>query len=93
MGFEWDEPKSDVCFQNKGFDFAYAAHAFFDPGRLVHADSRLNYGEERFQVTGKIKGRLYVVVCTLCGEVTRIISARKANSREIQHYENSTNEN
>jgi len=37
MNFEWDEAKSEACFQERGFDFAYVARAFFDPDRLVQA--------------------------------------------------------
>jgi uncharacterized DUF497 family protein len=29
MNFEWDESKSDACYAERGFDFAYAARAFF----------------------------------------------------------------
>ena len=29
MNFEWDEANSDACFRERGFDFAYAARAFF----------------------------------------------------------------
>ena len=47
MDFEWDESKSERCLAERGFDFAYAARAFFDPDRVVHADTRRNYGEER----------------------------------------------
>lgn len=47
MNFEWDEGKSERCLAERGFDFAYAARAFFDPDRVVHADTRRNYGEER----------------------------------------------
>ena len=25
MNFEWDQAKSEACFQERGFDFAYAA--------------------------------------------------------------------
>ncbi len=39
---------------------------------------------------GKIEQRLFVVVYTPRHELTRIISARKADQREIKHYENST---
>ncbi len=92
MDFEWDETKSEVCFQSRGFDFAFAVSAFFDPNRLIEADDRHNYGEERFQLLGKIENRLFVVVYTPRGGVVRIISARKANFREVQRYENSTNE-
>ena len=39
MEFEWDSAKSDACFTERGFDFAYAALAFFDPEHLVQADT------------------------------------------------------
>ncbi len=47
MRFEWDEAKSEACFVQRGFDFAYAARAFFDPDRVVRADERHSYGEAR----------------------------------------------
>ncbi len=90
MNFEWDEAKSDACFRERGFDFAYAARAFFDPDRLIQADTRRSYGEERYQLLGKIEQRLFVVVYTPRDDVLRIISARKANQREVRHYEDST---
>jgi len=92
MDFEWDEDKSDACFQERGFDFAYAAHAFFDPGRWVRADTRHSYGEDRFQLMGRIEGRLFVVVYTPRLQSVRIISARKANQREVQDYENNAHQ-
>jgi hypothetical protein len=69
MKFEWDESKSEACFQDRGFDFAYAARAFFDPGRIVQADTRHSYGEDRFQLMGAIELRLFVVVYTLAARV------------------------
>lgn len=92
MKFEWDESKSETCFQDRGFDFAYAARAFFDPDRIVQVDTRHSYGEDRFQLMGKIEWRLFVVVYTLRQDVTRIISARKANQREVRHYEDSSHD-
>lgn len=80
MEFEWDETKSETCFQERGFDFAYAAQAFFDPHRLIREDLR------------RIDSRIFVVVYTPRANATRIISARKANNREVKHYENDTNE-
>jgi uncharacterized DUF497 family protein len=90
MKFEWDEAKSEACFQSRGFDFAYAARAFFDPDRLIQPDARHSYGEERLQLMGLIDGRLFVVICTARRGVMRIISARKANQRETRQHENST---
>lgn len=51
-----------------------------------------SYGEDRYRLIGIIENRLFVVVYTKRHEVIRIISARKANLREVKHYENSINE-
>lgn len=90
MNFEWDEAKNEACFTQRGFDFAYVARAFFDPNRIVHADTRRSYGEERYQLTGMIERRLFVLVYTPRHGAMRIISARKANQREVRYYEDST---
>lgn len=92
MNFEWDDAKSEACYRERGFDFAYVARAFFDPNRLVRADIRHSYGEERYQLMGKIEQRLFVVVYTPRHNVMRIISARKANQREVKQYEDSTHD-
>ena len=42
---------------------------------------------------GVIDDRLFVVIYTYRKDVIRIISARKANQREVQDYENYTHEN
>jgi uncharacterized DUF497 family protein len=91
MLFEWDESKNNACFEKRGFDFEFAAQVLFDPNRLVAHDNRRSYGEDRYQVTGIIDGRLYVVVFTPRRASQRIITARKANQREIKRYENSKN--
>ena len=86
MEFEWDEDKSLRCLKERGFDFLYAAQVFFDPERLIEEDTRFEYGERRFRVIGCIDGRLFVVIYTPRGQIIRIISARKANRREIRRY-------
>jgi uncharacterized DUF497 family protein len=93
MNFQWDEGKSDACFQTRGFDFAYAASAFADPDRIIWQDQRFSYGEDRFQLIGRIEGRLYVLIYTLRRDEIRIISARKANPREVRSYENRSHAN
>lgn len=75
-----------------GFDFAYAARAFFDLDRLVQADARHSYGEDRYQLMGRIEQRLFIVVYTPRLGAVRIISTRKANQREVKHYEDSTHD-
>ena len=93
MEFEWDQNKSERCFIERGFDFAYAVRAFFDPDRVVQKDNRYDYGETRCQLIGKIEGRVFVVIYTFRKNAMRIISARKANKREVKHYENTTHDN
>ena len=87
MEFEWDDAKSKACFRQRGFDFAYAIRVFLDPARLVQPDDRLDYGESRSRVTGRIEGRIFVIVYTPRAHRLRIISARKANRREVERYE------
>ena len=87
MEFEWDDAKSDTCFLRRGFDFAYAVRAFLDPYRNVRQDRRQDYGEDRYRLFGAIDGRVHVIVYTVRGSAIRIVSARKANRREIAEYE------
>ena len=57
-------------------------------GRLEMRDERKNYGEPRFIVMGCIKSRVMVAVYTGRGTgIIRIISLRKANSREKEKFE------
>ena len=86
MDFEWDDAKSEACFAGRGFDFAYAIQVFLDPDRLIERDDRFDYGEPRFRVLGRIGSRLFQVVYTPRGDVLRIISARKANAKEVSRY-------
>lgn len=88
MDFEWDEEKSNKCYEMRGFDFAYAAFAFADPNRIVRPDDRFSYCEARYELIGRIEGRLFVLIYTPRHDGIRIISARKANAREVKRYEN-----
>ena len=86
MELEWDEAKNSACFERRGFDFAYAVRAFLDPHRIVAQDRRRDCGEDRYRLPGTVDGRTCVVVCTLRGSAVRIISARKANLKEVADY-------
>ena len=55
MNFEWDDDKSRACYQMRGFDFAYTAFAFADPDRIVRQDHRFSYGEDRYELIGRIE--------------------------------------
>ena len=87
MEFEWDDAKSDACFTHRGFGFSYVVRAFQDDDRIAGRDRRRDYAEDRYRLLGMIEGRVLVVIYTMRGSVVRIISARKANAREIREYE------
>ena len=44
MEFEWDETKSDACFADRGFDFAYVAHAFLGDSHHLGPQSQSQGG-------------------------------------------------
>ena len=90
MQFERDDAKRDACLAHRGFDFAYVIRAFLDDDRIVGRDRRWNYGEDRYRLLGVIEGRVFVVIYTTRGSAIRIISARKANGKEVQEYERDT---
>jgi hypothetical protein len=85
-GFAWNAAKSERCRRDRGFSFAFVIPAFGDPDRRVEIDDRRNYGETRYRLYARIEGRLFVVVYTLRGRTTWIISDRKANARETSTW-------
>jgi uncharacterized DUF497 family protein len=87
MDFEWDKAKSDLCQISRNFDFAYVISIFVDPDLFVEKDQRWDYGEERFRAIGALESRVFVVIYTKRPSAIRIISARRANRREVKRYE------
>ncbi|MFZ5862419.1 MAG: BrnT family toxin [Nitrospirota bacterium] len=82
MKFEWDHRKNERNIRERGLDFADAAEMFDGP-MLVAPDTRRDYDESRQIGMGLVRGRLMVVVFTERNpETIRIISLRKANTRE-----------
>ena len=86
MAFEWDSAKSDSCFEERGFDFAFVSYVFRDPRRIERQDTRRKYREVRMQTIGEINGDTYFVVFTRRKDAIRIISARRAIDEEDKAY-------
>ena len=86
LEFEWDEHKCDQVNETRGFDFGFAARAFLDPQAIHQPDTRSGYGEDRFRLYAHAQGRLLIVVYTKREGCIRIITAWKANSREVQDH-------
>ena len=90
MNFEWDEDKRLSNIAKHGVIFEKAIEIFLDEKRLIIPDNRFDYGENRFISIGEIQTRVHVVIyIEKIGNTIRIISARKANKREVEHYEKS----
>jgi uncharacterized protein len=53
---------------------------------VIEHDSRRQYPETRFQATGMIGDRLYVLIFCFRATKIRLISLRRANNREKQRY-------
>lgn len=95
MLFTWDDEKERVNFRKHKVHFAVAASVFMDSYLLVESNSVDKYtGEERLDVIGSIGGRellfvVYVERVTESGnDIIHIISARKAEKREVMRYVN-----
>ena len=86
MRFEWDAAKSDACFEDRGFDFAFVAYVFRDLRRVERRDTRRKYREPRFQTIGEIDRLTYFVAFTRRRGAIRIISARRADDEEDKTY-------
>ena len=86
MRYEWDEAKRRINLQQHGIDFTDIPNLF--TGEIVVLeDDRYDYGEIRFLAFGLLAGRLIAVAYTERGEdIIRLISARKANKHETNHY-------
>ena len=85
MLFEWDSEKAELNWQKHTVDFEEAAKVFDDPNRIEQFDTEHSGEEERWITVGMVS-RILFVVYTERGEVIRLISARKANTKERRDY-------
>lgn len=86
--FEWDDAKGKSNEEKHDISFPFATRAFEDENRLTVVDPRIDYNEVRYITLARIEQRVYVIAYTIRGSVIRLISARKANSREVKRYDN-----
>ena len=78
--------KAAANWRDHGVAFAYAVKAFRDPFAVEWIDDRENYGEERVNRPGMCEGILFHVTYTERGDRIRLISARRAEKHEQDHY-------
>jgi hypothetical protein len=85
--FEWDDAKARANLAKHGVPFGYASRVFLDPGMVEFDASNEGDDEVRQKAVGLIEDRLFVVVFTDRAGVCRIISARRANTKEQRAYD------
>ena len=86
MDYEWDARKAKGNLVKHGVDFADAAIALEDENALTIEDQ--DHDEVRFKTLGMgpYLNVLYVVHMEVSANCIRIISARKADKKEMKYY-------
>jgi len=86
MSYEWDPAKEKSNYKKHRVKFADAVGVLEDENAITIQDE--HKGDDRFVTIGRdFLSRILVVVYTFRDIVIRIISARKATSREKRMYE------
>lgn len=81
--YEWDDSKRSATLDERGVDFAWIREFVWETAIVDRSD---RHGEVRFTALGYIGDLLYHVVFTERGEMTRIISMRRASNEERREY-------
>jgi uncharacterized DUF497 family protein len=87
--FEWDVRKARTNANKHGVTFEEAKSVFVDERAKLIIDPDHGEDEDRFILLGLSSSLRLLLVCHCCreaGNVIRIISARKATSRESRFY-------
>ena len=87
--FEWDVAKAISNLKKHGISFDEAKSVFYDEQALLINDPDHSEAEDRFILLGLSHSIRVVLVCHCYrsqGNTIRIISARKATSKEAKKY-------
>lgn len=85
MKYEFDPAKDEGNLDKHGLSLADAEGFEWDAAE-IQEDTRRQYAEQRFEATGLIGDRLHVMIYCLRSDAVRVISLRRANSREVKRY-------
>jgi hypothetical protein len=87
-GFEWNEGKSAKNLKRHDVSGSEGEQLFFNEPLIGAPDEKRSDTEERVHALGQTdSGRKLFVVCTIRGELIRVISARPMSRREREVYE------
>jgi len=85
MEFEFNIKKSEENKKKHGIDFI-DAQALWEDSDLIEIPAKTT-DESRFLVIGRISGKCWSGVITYRSEKIRIISVRRARTKEVDIYE------
>ena len=86
-GFEWDDGNSGKNRDKHQVFDGECEQVLFNQPLVVRPDSAHSNGEDRIFVLGKTdSGRKLFVVCTVRGQLLRVISARDMTKKEREVY-------
>jgi uncharacterized DUF497 family protein len=86
MDITYDSNKNKRNIAERELSFDRVADFDFETA-LYSVDDRHEYGEARIVAIGYLENRLHVLCFVETENGVRVISFRKANSREVKHYE------
>jgi uncharacterized DUF497 family protein len=93
-GFEWDKANFNKSYQKHGTTPNETEEIFLDENLRAVKDIKHSQDEKRFTVLGKtFENKILFVVFTIRKDKIRVISARKANQKERNKYEQKTKKN
>lgn len=84
--FEWRDAKAAANWRDHGVAFWQAIKVFRDPYAIEDIDDSEDYDEARTNIIGQADGVILHVTYTERGDRIRIISARRAERHEQDHY-------
>ncbi len=90
MRIAFDPAKNERNIAERSLSFERVADLDWETAVAVE-DDRKDYGERRVRVMARLGARLHIAVVTYRGDAIRVISFRKANTREIKLYADQKN--
>lgn len=85
MRITYDPAKNQRNIAERRLPFDLASEFDFETA-LINVDQRRDYGQTRYVALGVLHGRAHVLCFAEEPDGIRVISFRKANSREVSRY-------
>ena len=85
MAIEFVPEKDAANIAKHGVSLSTASEMVLDDA-VICADTRFDYGEERFNAYGLIGETLHAMTFTLRGNDIRVISLRRARAKELKRF-------